>query len=143
MASIDEIEKLTREINSRLADLRKVTPDKDTAIRALLKSITRGLQLVSADGVDVKVQPNTWEIFACRQTFLTVPNPEGPPPRPFAIGDRCNWISQPERLIFLGRNWSGNGFWNQFAKVESPYEVWCEVPDEDLHSIELTNQEKG
>lgn len=54
------------------------------------------------------------------------------------LGGRYNWIGQPERLVFLGRNWSGNGWWNQFAKVESPTVVWCEVLDLDLHMIEET-----
>lgn len=54
------------------------------------------------------------------------------------IGNRYNWKNQPERLIFLGRNWSGNGYWNQFAKVESPEIIWCEVLDGDLHMLEET-----
>ena len=33
-------------------------------------------------------------------------------------GDRCNWVNQAERLVYLGRNWSGNGYWHQFALVE-------------------------
>jgi hypothetical protein len=54
------------------------------------------------------------------------------------IRDKYNWINQPERLIFLGRNWSGNGYWNQFSKVESPTVIWCEVLDSDLHMLEET-----
>lgn len=54
------------------------------------------------------------------------------------VGDKYNWIGQPERLIFLGRNWSGNGYWNQFAKVDSPEVVWCEVYDYDLDKFEKT-----
>lgn len=56
----------------------------------------------------------------------------------FKIGDRCNWKDQPERLVYLGRNWSGNGYWHQFAKIETPNKVWCEVLDSDLHMIEIT-----
>jgi hypothetical protein len=52
------------------------------------------------------------------------------------VGGRYNWKGQPERLVFLGRNWSGNGFWNQFAKVEYPSIVWCEVLDADLSHFE-------
>lgn len=54
------------------------------------------------------------------------------------IGGKYNWKGQIERLIFLGKNWSGNGYWNQFAKIEKPNEVWCEVLDSDLHMIEET-----
>jgi len=54
------------------------------------------------------------------------------------IGGRYNWRNQPERLIYLGHNWSGNGFWHQFALVEEPENVWCEVLDSDLESFEET-----
>jgi hypothetical protein len=54
------------------------------------------------------------------------------------VGGKYNWIGQPERLIFLGRNWSGNGFWNQFEKVDEPGKVWCEVTDDQLSSFEET-----
>lgn len=54
------------------------------------------------------------------------------------IGGYYNWYGQSERLVYLGRNWSGNGYWHQFAKVESPTIVWCEILDSDLHMIEET-----
>ena len=54
------------------------------------------------------------------------------------VGGRYNWRSQSERLVYLGRNWSGNGYWHQFAKIETPNTVWCEVLDSDLHMIEET-----
>ena len=57
------------------------------------------------------------------------------------IGGRYNWRGQSERLIYLGRNWSGNGYWQQFALVSEPDVVWCEVTDEDLHSFEVSKQE--
>jgi len=50
-------------------------------------------------------------------------------------GKKYNWKNQPERLIYLGYNWSGNGFWHQFALVESPNKVWCECLDSDLKGI--------
>ncbi len=53
-------------------------------------------------------------------------------------GYRYNWINQPERLIYLGHNWSGNGYWHQFAKVEQPDVVWCEVLTSDLPLMEET-----
>jgi len=53
-------------------------------------------------------------------------------------GGKYNWINQPERLIYLGHNFHGNGYWHQFALVESPFKVWCEVQDSDLESFEET-----
>lgn len=53
-------------------------------------------------------------------------------------GKRYNWRNQPERLIYLGENWSGNGYWHQFAKVETPTEIWCECLNSDLELIEET-----
>jgi hypothetical protein len=61
----------------------------------------------------------------------------------FIIGGRYNWRGQPERLIYMGRNWSGNGYWHQFAKVESPGVVWCEVTDADLRMLEATTEPSG
>lgn len=52
------------------------------------------------------------------------------------LGGRYNWRGQAERLIYLGRNWSGNGYWHQFALVSQPGRVWCEVLDSDLASFE-------
>lgn len=57
------------------------------------------------------------------------------------IGGRYNWRNQPERLIYLGKNWSGNGYWHQFALTSKPDEAWCEVPDEDLECFEETPPE--
>ncbi len=52
------------------------------------------------------------------------------------VGYPYNWIGQAERLEYLGKE----GAWNQFAKVESPDVVWCEVLDRDLHMLEETKQ---
>ena len=54
------------------------------------------------------------------------------------IGGRYNWNGQTERLIYLGNNWSGNGYWHQFKKIDDPRPVWCEVLDSDLRMIEET-----
>ncbi len=54
------------------------------------------------------------------------------------IGDKYNFKGQPERLIYLGENWSGNGYWHQFAKVTRPDHVWAEMLDSDLANIEET-----
>ena len=58
----------------------------------------------------------------------------------FKIGDKCNWKFQSERLIYLGYNWSGNGHWHQFALIDQPDEVWCEVLTEDLELLELSEK---
>lgn len=57
------------------------------------------------------------------------------------IGGRYNWRGQEERLVYLGKNWSGNGYWHQFALTSKPDEVWCEVLDADLEYFEETSTE--
>jgi hypothetical protein len=57
---------------------------------------------------------------------------------PMKPGDRYNWKNQPENLIYLGMCEPRNGQWHQFAKVEKPDEVWCEVHPQDLHMLEVT-----
>lgn len=54
------------------------------------------------------------------------------------LGGKYNWKNQKERLVYLGHNGSGNGYWHQFALVESPYKIWCEVLSHDLHMLEET-----
>ena len=50
-------------------------------------------------------------------------------------GEKYNWVNQPERLIYIGHNISGNGYWFQFALIDSPTEVWCECKASDLSGI--------
>ena len=58
------------------------------------------------------------------------------------IGGKYNWKQQPERLVYLGKNWSGNGYWHQFALVEDTNKlVWCEVLDHELDMMEETNDQ--
>ena len=57
------------------------------------------------------------------------------------VGGAYNWKGQHDRLIYLGRNWSGNGYWHQFKKIGDPGDVWCEVLDADLAMFEETAQE--
>ena len=57
------------------------------------------------------------------------------------VGDHYTWKNQPERLIYLGVEVS-NGPWHQFAKVESPIKVWCEVRAADLVNFEPTAKVK-
>ncbi len=59
-------------------------------------------------------------------------------PETMKRGGRYNWKGQPDRLIYLGRNWSGNGYWHQFEKIGDERPVWCEVVDTDLHMLEET-----
>lgn len=54
-------------------------------------------------------------------------------------GEKYNFRNQPERLIYLGNNWSSNGYWHQFVKVDSPERVWAELLDSDLQMIEATD----
>lgn len=56
------------------------------------------------------------------------------------IGGKYNWKGQPEPLIYLGNNWSRNGYWHQFALVEDPTEIWCEVQSSDLELFEETKE---
>lgn len=51
-------------------------------------------------------------------------------------GDKYNWKNQEERLVYLGKD----GWWHQFALVDEPHKVWCEVLDRDLHMLEKTEQ---
>ena len=55
-------------------------------------------------------------------------------------GGKYNWKGQAERLVYLGLCEPRNGRWHQFAKVESPGLVWCEVLAKDLHLLELTEE---
>lgn len=56
------------------------------------------------------------------------------------VGGRYNWKGQPERLIYIGHfHYPGDHrTWHQFALVEKPMDVWCEVLADDLASFELT-----
>jgi hypothetical protein len=51
---------------------------------------------------------------------------------------RYNFIDQPERLIYIGENWSSNGYWHQFEKVGESG-VWCEIKDDQINLLEVTN----
>ena len=57
-------------------------------------------------------------------------------------GRKYNFKGQPERLVYLGHNFSGNGYWHQFAKVETPSKVWAEVLTSHLHCIEESKEEE-
>jgi hypothetical protein len=59
------------------------------------------------------------------------------------VGGAYNWKGQPERLVYMGTmTYNGDRrTWHQFAKVEEPHEVWCEVLPQDLEGFEETEQE--
>lgn len=50
------------------------------------------------------------------------------------IGGKYNWKNQPEKLVYLGKK----GAWHQFAKVNEPGNIWCEVLGADLRMLEET-----
>ena len=53
------------------------------------------------------------------------------------VGDTYRWKHGDRRpLTYLGHNWSGNGYWHQFATQDDPENVWCEILTSDLHWIE-------
>ena len=54
------------------------------------------------------------------------------------VGSNYKWKHSSEILVYLGYNWSGNGYWHQFSLVETPDEVWCEVTTEDICLLEET-----
>ena len=54
------------------------------------------------------------------------------------VGGKYNWRNQPERLVYMGLCEPRNGRWHQFAKVDEPSDVWCEVLDSDLSHFEAT-----
>lgn len=54
----------------------------------------------------------------------------------YKIGGKYNWYGQSEQLIYLGRK----GMWHQFAKIESPNMVWCEVAHGSQNLIEETKE---
>lgn len=60
-----------------------------------------------------------------------------------ATGEKYNFKDQKERLVYVGFNWSGNGYWHQFEKVSEPNVVWCELSSADLDMIEKTTNSKG
>jgi hypothetical protein len=52
------------------------------------------------------------------------------------IGKTYKFKYSPELLIYIGKNFSGNGYWHQFEKADNRGTVWCELLDHDLKMIE-------
>jgi len=57
------------------------------------------------------------------------------------IGEPYNFTNQKERLVYIGCNLSGNGFWHQFEKISNRGTVWSELQGSDLWMIEETKGE--
>ena len=60
--------------------------------------------------------------------------------RGLVVGGFYNWKNQPERLVYLGRKQYWWQFWHQFALIDNPHEVWCEVTSADLSRMEETGR---
>ena len=56
------------------------------------------------------------------------------------IGGKYNWRHQKERLVYRGVALSNGCWWYQFALVDSPSVVWCEVREADLKHFEETRE---
>ena len=52
------------------------------------------------------------------------------------IGKTYKFKYSPEILIYIGKNFSGNGYWHQFEKADNRGTVRCELLDHDLKMIE-------
>ena len=59
------------------------------------------------------------------------------------IGGKYNWKNQSERLVYLGYNWSSDGYWHQFATIEYPDEIWCEVLEVDINMLEESSDQES
>jgi len=60
-------------------------------------------------------------------------------------GEEYKFKHQQERLIYVGCNWSGNGYWHQFEKLSNRGVVWSELQGVDIELIgpslkELSNE---
>lgn len=52
------------------------------------------------------------------------------------IGKTYKFRGSTEELTYMGENWSGNGYWHQFSKVDKPNIVWAEMITSDLAMLE-------
>jgi len=51
-------------------------------------------------------------------------------------GKKYKWKYSPEIMIYVGYNWSGNGYWHQFELEGKQGKIWCEVQGDQLNLIE-------
>ena len=56
------------------------------------------------------------------------------------IGGRYNLRNQNDKLVYMGTKRYPDGLWCQFAKVDDPEVVWCEVRPNELSSFEETKE---
>jgi hypothetical protein len=57
------------------------------------------------------------------------------------VGGRYHWRHNPEpKLVYVGHNRSGNGYWHQFEQAGKPGKIWCEIKDDEIHLLEETNK---
>lgn len=52
------------------------------------------------------------------------------------VGDRYKHKQGSIVVIYLGHNWSRDGYWHQFARVEEPNIVWTEFKASGLRGLE-------
>ncbi len=48
---------------------------------------------------------------------------------------RHSGVQEPSALVYIGHNWSGDGYWHQFTLV-GEHKVWSELPTSSLDLIE-------
>jgi hypothetical protein len=58
--------------------------------------------------------------------------------RKYRFKHSCDDHAEP--IEYIGKNWSGNGYWHQFTKNGK---VWSELTDNDLHLLEPVTQTNG
>jgi len=51
-------------------------------------------------------------------------------------GQFYRYIGDDTKLKYIGKNWSGNGYWHQFYGAREDGVVWSVLSDADLHMIE-------
>ncbi|MCB1710986.1 MAG: hypothetical protein KDH96_00455 [Candidatus Riesia sp.] len=51
------------------------------------------------------------------------------------VGQFYRFKCANEKLVYLGYNYSGNGFWHQFALIDKPKVVWAEILESDKNLI--------
>lgn len=118
----------TRELTRRIIELGKADP-------SVIMRLVSPWELFKVPGFEYKdLRPSLSQAsMALREAKAAlVIKPE--------VGKRYNWRNQKERLVYLGMCEPRNGRWHQFALVDAPTEVWCEVHPGDLHMLEETKE---
>lgn len=50
-------------------------------------------------------------------------------------GKKYRFKGQEEILVYIGHNWSGNGYWHQFTK-KGESKVWSEIQERQFDLLE-------